>query len=105
MWSSMAAGSGMCSIVCRNTTQSTSPRHSSTMLRSKETVWVVYFARACANASGLASTPTTRAGGDPLVDRQVAAEPVVLLGDVGQRPLARQVQGRDAGGLVALDVE
>ena len=90
----------------------------------------LYFARACSKASGLASTPTTRcrrlrqhrgavalaarevddlaavhALGDPLVDHEVALVPVVLLGDVGQRALARQVQGRDAGGLVALDVE
>ena len=43
--------------------------------------------------------------GDPLVDHEVALVPVVLLGDVGERALAGQVQGRDAGRLVALDVE
>ena len=42
---------------------------------------------------------------DPLVDHQVAAVPVVLFGDVGERALAGQVQGRDAGRLVALDIE
>ena len=38
--------------------------------------------------------------GDPLVDDEVAAIPVVLLGDVGKRPLAGQLQRRDAVGLV-----
>ena len=46
-----------------------------------------------------------RASRDPLVDDEVAAEPVVLLRHVGQRALAGQVQRRDAGRLVALDVE
>ena len=40
------------------------------------------------------------AGGDPLVDRQVPAVPVVLLGDVGQRALAGQGERRHAVGLV-----
>jgi hypothetical protein len=35
----------------------------------------------------------------------VAREPVVLLGHVGQRALAGQRQRRDAGRLVALQVE
>jgi hypothetical protein len=43
--------------------------------------------------------------GDPAVHDQVALEPVVLLGDVRERALAGQVQRRDAGRLVALDVE
>ena len=98
------------------------------MLRSNVTC--VYLARACSNASGLASTPTTdaavrredgasvalaarevddlaavRALRDPLVDHQVAPVPVVLLRHVGERALAGQVQRRDAGRLVALDVE
>ena len=98
------------------------------MLRSKVTC--AYFARACSKASGLASTPTTTAAvrastaaavalaarevddlaavhalRDPLVDHEVALVPVVLLGHVGQRALAGQVQRRDAGRLVALDVE
>ena len=42
--------------------------------------------------------------GDPLVDGQVTAVPVVLVGHVGQRSLARQLEGRDAGRLVLLDV-
>ena len=42
--------------------------------------------------------------GDPLVDDEVAGEPVVLLGHVGQRALAGQRQRRDAGRLVALQV-
>ena len=41
------AKSGTCSIVCRNTTQSTSPSHSSIMVRSKVTTGSrVYFSRA-----------------------------------------------------------
>ena len=40
--------------------------------------------------------------GDPLVDDQVAAEPVVLLGHVGQRPLAGQRQRRHPRWLVQL---
>ena len=36
------------------------------------------------------------ARGDPLVDDEVAAEPVVLLGHVGQRALAGQLERRDA---------
>ena len=81
--------------------------------------------RAWAWASGLASTPVTRrraggqdvgavalaaghvdhvepaaALGDPLVDREVAAVPVVLLGQVGQGPLARQRERRHALGLI-----
>ena len=35
------------------------------MVRSKGTVSLVYFARACSNASGLASTPTTEAAVRP----------------------------------------
>ena len=42
---------------------------------------------------------------DPLVDDEVALEPVVLLGHVGQRALAVERERRDAGRLVALDVE
>ena len=100
------------------------------MLRSKRSFGPEYFSRACSNASGLASTPTTEiavrgehgravalaAGevddppaadprGDPAVDDQVALEPVVLLRHVGERALAGQLQGRDAGRLVALEVE
>jgi hypothetical protein len=41
--------------------------------------------------------------GDPLVHREVAAEPVVLGGHVGKRPLARQLERRDALGLGSLD--
>ncbi len=40
--------------------------------------------------------------GDPLVDGEMAAEPVVLLGNVGQRALARERERRHALGLVAL---
>src|SRR5205823_5483417 len=43
--------------------------------------------------------------GDPLVDHEMAPVPVVLLGDVGQRALAGQVQRRHAGRLIALDVQ
>ena len=42
---------------------------------------------------------------DPLVDDEVAPEPVVLLRHVGQRALAREMEGRDARRLVALHVE
>ncbi len=42
--------------------------------------------------------------GDPLVHDEVAAIPVVLLGDVREGALARQRQWRDAVGLVALTV-
>ena len=98
------------------------------MLRSNVTCG--YLARACSKASGLASTPTTDFGGagqhgravalaarevddaatvdalrDPLVDDEVAPVPVVLLRHVGQRALAGEMQRRDAGRLVALDVE
>ena len=60
---------------------------------------------AVALAAGHVDDPL--AGGsrrDPLVDSQVAPEPVVLLGHVGQRPLAGQRQRRHPGGLVELDV-
>ena len=42
------------------------------------------------------------ARGDPFVDDEVAAEPVVLLGHVGQRALAGQRQRRHARRLIAL---
>jgi hypothetical protein len=42
--------------------------------------------------------------GDPLVNRQVAAEPVVLLRHVRQRALAREGKRGHALGLVALEV-
>src|SRR5207244_8090494 len=45
------------------------------------------------------------AQGDPLVHRQVAAKPVVLLRHVGQRALPGELQWRDAVGLVALEIE
>jgi hypothetical protein len=41
---------------------------------------------------------------DPLVDDQVAPEPVVLLGHVGERALAGQLERRHAGRLVALHI-
>ena len=41
---------------------------------------------------------------DPLVHRQVAAEPVVLVRHVRKRALAGKGEGRDAGGLVPLNV-
>ena len=43
--------------------------------------------------------------GDPLVDDEVAPEPIVLLGHVGQGALPGQRQRRDTGRLVALEVE
>ena len=46
-----------------------------------------------------------RARRDPLVDHEVAPEPVVLLGDVRQRALAGERERRHALRLVALDVE
>jgi hypothetical protein len=49
--------------------------------------------------------PPDRPPRDPAVHHEVALEPVVLLGDVGQRPLAGQRERRDALGLVALHVE
>jgi hypothetical protein len=49
--------------------------------------------------------PAVGARRDPLVDDEVPPEPVVLLGDVGQRPLARERERRHARRLVALDVE
>ena len=42
--------------------------------------------------------------GDPLVDGQVAPEPVVLGGHVGQRALAGERQRRHALGLVLLQM-
>ena len=42
--------------------------------------------------------------GDPLIDGDVAAVPVVLLGDVGERALARQLEGRDSLRLVGLQI-
>ena len=65
MRSSTASASWTCSIVCRNTTQSASPSHSSIIVRSKLTFADVYFSRACSKASGLASTPTTEAAVRP----------------------------------------
>ncbi len=41
---------------------------------------------------------------DPLVDDEMAAVPVVLLGDVGEGPLAGQLQRRHALGLFLLHV-
>ena len=49
--------------------------------------------------------PADDARADPLIDREVTAVPVVLGGDVGQRPLAGELQRGDARRLVALDVE
>ncbi|CAA9485490.1 MAG: hypothetical protein AVDCRST_MAG13-1422 [uncultured Solirubrobacteraceae bacterium] len=43
--------------------------------------------------------------GDPLVDDEVPAEPVVLLGHVGQRALAGEGERRHPVGLVALEEE
>jgi len=42
---------------------------------------------------------------DPFVDDQVAAEPVVLLGDVGQRALAVERERGHSGRQVALQEE
>jgi hypothetical protein len=42
---------------------------------------------------------------DPLVHDEVPLEPVVLLGNVGQRALAGELQRRHAGRLIALDVD
>ena len=105
-------------------------RRSSRPGRARSAGWAARSAaRACSWASGLASTPTTLAAapgehvravalaaghvddppagdplGDPLVDDQVAPVPVVLLGHVGQGPLAGQRQRRHPLGLVQLDV-
>src|SRR5579875_670220 len=131
MWVRTAAGSWTCSIVCRNTTASKLPASPwlSTGPRSKRRLSERYRSRACSNASGLASTPTTDAaprastaepypaaghvtdagaehpGADPLVDREVATEPVVLGGHVRQRALAGEGEWRHAGRLILLDVE
>ena len=42
--------------------------------------------------------------GDPAIDDEMALKPVVLLGHVGERALARQRQRRNARGLVLLQV-
>ena len=42
---------------------------------------------------------------DPLIHREMAAKPVVLLGHVRQRALTRERERRHAGGLVALLVD
>ena len=42
--------------------------------------------------------------GDPLVDGEVAAKPVVLLGHVGERALAGERERRHALGLVLLQM-
>ena len=61
--------------------------------------------RAVALAAGeIGHAEAARARGDPLVDGQVAAVPVVLLGHVGQRALARERERRHAVGLVFLHV-
>ncbi len=49
--------------------------------------------------------PPVRPRGDPLVDREVAAEPVVLLRHVRQRALAGERERWHAVGLIALEVE
>jgi hypothetical protein len=60
---------------------------------------------AVALAAGHIEDPQTGgAGGDPLVDDEVAPVPVVLLGQVGQRALAGQRQRRHARRLVQLEV-
>ena len=60
--------------------------------------------RAVALAAGhVDDPPADRARGDPLVDREVPAVPVVLLRHVGQRALPRQLERRDPGRLVLLD--
>ena len=61
--------------------------------------------RAVALAAGQVDdrSPAT-ALGDPLVDGEVAPVPVVLLGHVGKRPLAGQLERRHALGLVLLYV-
>ena len=120
----------MCSIVCRKTTASTGSSKSSTRPRRKLEVGARGSAAvACSWASGLASTPITSAArrrdhvrpvalaagevddphpaaalGDPLVDGEVAPVPVVLLGNVGERPLARQLERGHSVGLIALDI-
>ncbi len=117
----------MCSIVCRKTTASTgSGRSSSTRPRWKlQVAAAVAQARvleglgvgvhadhlgralrgehvgAVALAAGEVDDAHARAAlGDPLVDGEVAPVPVVLLGNVGQRALAGQLERRDALGLV-----
>ena len=42
---------------------------------------------------------------DPLVDDEMPAEPVVLLGHVRERALPREGERRDALGLITLQVE
>ena len=122
----MASGSWMCSIVCRNTTQSTSPARARPRALEGDPP---LLGAGVLEGLGSASTPTTdaavapappsrsprrrrdrRRGGrarvrDPLVDDEVAPVPVVFLRDVGQRALARQVQRRHPVRLVTLDVE
>ena len=59
--------------------------------------------RAVALAAGhVDHAQTADARGDPLVDDQVAAKPVVLLGHVRERALPGQRQRRHAGRLVVL---
>jgi hypothetical protein len=60
---------------------------------------------AVALAAGEVDDPQPLAArGDPLVDGHVPPVPVVLLGNVRQRPLAGQFEGRDALRLVLLKV-
>ena len=59
--------------------------------------------RAIALAAGhVDHAQSGHARGDPLIHGQMAAKPVVLLGHVRQRALARQLQRRDAVRLIAL---
>jgi hypothetical protein len=44
------------------------------------------------------------AGADPLIYGEMATEPVVLGGHIGERPLSGQLERGDAGGLVSLNV-
>ena len=62
--------------------------------------------RAVALAAGEVGDPQARAAlGDPLVDGDVPAVPVVLLRDIGQRALARQLERRHPLGLVLLQID
>ena len=61
--------------------------------------------RAVALATGhIEHPPAPDSLGDPLVDRQVAAKPVVLGRDVGQRALTRELERGDPRRLILLNV-
>jgi hypothetical protein len=70
------------------------------------------FRRGASEGGGSVALPAREVGqaesacalGDPLINGQVPAVPIVLLGDVGKRSLAGERERRHPFGLVFLDV-